>query len=501
VLTAVTNPQQPTQPLILDFNFNFSNTALGALVQVNPNFPPPPISFPGPAPLYYGSAWAWFYQRPDGQLDFEFFGSTFAPLGGALGGQLVRFPLPFAGGTLEFASIPARGLALHPHIYLSTSATAPAAAPAEAPEIPTNTVREYTCFTHNTSFGDVFTLNSPVLGGNATGRAQLLGRIQVQFGERAGNSVPIYVSAMIPGGYLAPMPRSPIESNSPGCIGSACEGFPSRLSPGPIGFNEFLHFPNTTYYLDDVFLLSDPFDLSVAALDVRTGAVLGQQLHRGFIGQNVFFALLRVEQRTPKASFQFRGPAVFQPTPAGQTVYRFDGNVHIPYPPGFLFPDPNLATGFPAGPGSALDPYFWVQAMDGGPPPPASYVKQGDVRDVTASNLERFSYRYSIPAEPHRGRAVFEYVNHSLQGSFRLLSLSAVRFGNTRTTRAGRRIYDVVTFAGFGTWSPKSGAPTVVPAAAQISTAAGAPYVGIQIAGGAISNVDTKPEDPAAAQP
>jgi hypothetical protein len=499
VVTAVTDPLQPN---VLSFNFNFFNTAILALIRVNPNFPVNiPISFPGPAPLYYGSAWAWFYQRPDGQLDFEFFGTTFAPLGGALGGQQVRFPLPFAGGTLEFASIPARGLALHPHIYLSTGAAAPGEAPAEAPEIPTNTVREYTCFSHNTSFGDVFSLNSPVLGGSATGRAQLLGRIQVQFGERAANSVPIYVSAMIPGGYLAPMPRSPIESDSPGCIGSACEGFPSRLSPGPIGFNEFLRFPNTTYYLDDVFLLSDPFDLSVAALDVRTGAVLGQQLHRGFIGQNVFFALLRVEPRTPKASFQFRGPAVFQATPSGQTVYRFDGNVHIPYPTTFLFPDPNLATGFPAGPGSALDPYFWVQAMDGGAPPPASFVKEGDVRDVTASNLERFSYRYSIPAEPHRRKAVFQYWNHTLGGSFRLLSLSWVRFGNARTGRDRRRTHDVVTFAGFGTWSPKSGAPTVVPAAAQISTAGGAPYVGIQIGGGAISNVDTKPEDPAAAAP
>ena len=483
VLTAVTNPDAPN---ILDFNFFFFNTALGALVQVNPNFPKQAISFPG----QYGSAWAAFVQRPDGQLDFEFFGTTFSPLGGALGGQQVRFPLPFAGGTLEFASIPARGLALHPHIYLSTRASAPGEAPAETPKIPLNTVREYTCFTHNTSFGDQFTLNSPVLGGHATGRAQLLGRILVQFGERAGNSVPIYVSAMIPGGYLAPMLPSPIS-----------EAFPGRLSPGPLGFNEFLRFPLRSYYLDDVYLLSDPFDLSVAAVDVRTGAILGQQLHRGFIGQNVFFALLRVEPRTPKESFQFRGPAIFQPTTAGQTVYRFDGQVHIPYPTGFLFPDPNLATGFPAGPGSALDPYFWVQAMDGGAPPPASFVKEGGERDKTASSLDRFSYHFAIPADPQRRKAVFEYVNHSQQGSFRLLSLSWVRFGNARTARARRRTYDVVTFAGFGTWSPSSGAPALVQAAVQISTAAGAPYVGIQIGGGSISNVDTKPENPADAQP
>jgi hypothetical protein len=493
VVTAVLDPQNPN---ILDFNFSFFNTALLALIRVNPNFPQAPIRFPGP----YGSAWAAFTQRPDGQLDFEFFGSTFSPLGGELGGQQVRFPLPFAGSTLEFASIPARGCALHPHIYLSTRAAAAGQGPAPPPEIPTNTVREYDCFTHNTSFGDQFTLASPVLGGDATGRAQLLGRILVQFGERAGHSVPIYVSAMIPGGYLAPMPVSPLSSNSPGCCGPACEGFPSRLSPGPLGFNEFLRFPLSTFYLDDVFLLSDPFDLSVAAVDVRTGAVLGQQLHRGFIGQNVFFALLRVEPRTPKASFQFRGPAVFERTEAGQTVYRFRGLVHIPYPPGFLFPYPNLATGFPAGPGSALDPYFWVQAMDGGSPPPASYVKQGGEREVLASNGDRFSYSYAIPAEPHHRAAVFEYTDHSQGGSFRLHSLAWVRFGNTRTSRPRQGRYEVVTFAGFGIWS-KAGVETSVPAAVQISTAADAPYVGIQIGGGAISNVDTKPEEASAAWP
>jgi hypothetical protein len=496
VLTVVTNPQDAN---ILDFNFSFFNTALGALIQVNPAFPKVPISFPGG----YGSAWARFVQGDDGRLDFEFFGTTFVP-SAAFGGEAVRFPLPFAGGTLEFASIPSRGLALHPRIHLSTCPSERGDTPRDGPEIPTNTVREYNCFTHNTSFGDKFTLTSPVLGGNAIGRAQLLGRMLVQFGERAGNSVPIYVSAMIAGGYLAPMPVSPISSNSPGCLGSACEGFPSRLSPGPLGFNEFLHFPRTSYYLDDVFLLSDPFDLSVAAVDVRTGAVLGQQLHSGFIGQNVFFALLRVEPRTPKASFQFRGPAVFQRTPAGQTVYRFNGNVHIPYPTGFLFPYPNLGTGFPAGPDSALDPYFWVQAMDGGASPPAAWVKQGGADDVLASNLQRFSYRFSIPAEPHRGKAVFEYVNHSLKASFRLRSLSWVRFGNARTARPRRGTYDVVTFAGFGTWQPNQGAESMVPmvpAAVQISTAAGAPYVGIQIGGGAISNVDTKPEQAADAEP
>ena len=203
---------------------------------------------------------------------------------------------------------------------------------------------------------------------------------------------------------------------------------------------------------------------------------------------------MRVEPRTPRESFQFRGPAIFQQAPQGQLVYRFEGTVDIPYPPGLLFPYPNLAVGFPAGPGSKLDPFFYVQAMDGGAAPPPGYVKQGGAGDVLASTGDRFSYRYAIPADPRRVPPMFEYTNHSQAGSFRLQGLTWVRFGNSRTARAGLGEYETVTFAGFGTWS-KSGVEVLRPASVQISTAAGAGYVGIQIQGGAISNVNTKPAD------
>jgi hypothetical protein len=468
----------------LDVSAAFLNTALLALIQVNPDFPQTPIRFPG----QYGSAWARFTQRADGKLDLELFGTTFLPLGSALGRNLVRFPLPFAGATQQFASIPARGTALHPRLHLSTRDPEPVESPADLPEIPTNTVREYTFFTHDSSFGDAFNLQGPFLGGPATGRSHLMGRLHVQFGERAGSSVPVYVSAMIPGGYLAPFPPSPLT-----------QAFPGRLSPGPLGFNEFLRFPLRTYYLDDVFLLSDPWDLSVAAVDVRTGATIGEQLHRAFIGQDLFFALVRVEPRTPGESFQFRGPAIFQPAPQGQTVYRFQGQVNIPYPPGFLFPEPNLATGFPAGPGSSLDPFFWIQALDGGCVS-SGYVKRGGESEVLASDGNLFSYRFAIPADAGRQPAVFEYDNLSQQGSFRLRGLTSVHFSNTRTARPRRGDFDTVTFAGFGVWS-KDGIEALRAATVQISTAAAAPYVGIQIEGGAVSNVNTKPKTLKDAQP
>jgi hypothetical protein len=74
---------------------NLFNSALFALVCVNPNFPTVPLSFPGA----YGSAFAQFEQRQDGKLDFTFAGRTFVPLGGG-----TFFPLNFGGPSREFAA-------------------------------------------------------------------------------------------------------------------------------------------------------------------------------------------------------------------------------------------------------------------------------------------------------------------------------------------------------------------------------------------------------------
>jgi hypothetical protein len=139
--------------------------------------------------------------------------------------------------------------------------------------------------------------------------------------------------------------------------------FPGRLYPGPIGFDEFLRFPLRTYSLDDLAIIDDPFDVSVGAVDLRTGRFINELLHRGFINQDLIFALLRVEPRTPGSSFLFRGPAVLENGPGNQPLFRFKGEVFIPYPEGFLFPTPNLTTGFPIGANSRLDPFLWLHAI------------------------------------------------------------------------------------------------------------------------------------------
>src|SRR5262249_44759936 len=139
--------------------------------------------------------------------------------------------------------------------------------------------------------------------------------------------------------------------------------FPGRLTPGPIGFYENLRFPLRTYSLNDLAIIDDPFDIATGAVDFRTGQAIHPVLHRGFINPDLIFALIRVEPRTPQNSFLFRGPAEFRSDHGGSPAYQYYGQVHIPYPPGFAFPDPNMATGFAIGGASALDPYLWLWAM------------------------------------------------------------------------------------------------------------------------------------------
>ncbi len=460
----------------LAYNVGFMNSALFGLISVNPNLPRSPIAFPG----QYGSAWAKFEQRPDGLLDFSFRGVTFLPFGPGFGGQPTRFPLPFAGPAMRFASIPAVGTALHPHLSLSTKAPEGEPCGEDCPDIPGNTIREFTAFTHNTAFGDAFALNVPELGGPGTGRSHLLGRVLIQFGEARDNSVPVAVSTLAPGGLLARPPDSPMAAM-----------FPGRLSIGLLGHDETLQFPQCAYNITKVCFVDDPFEFSIGSIDLTTGRLLGPLLFRGFIVQEMLMRLMVLEPRTPKSSFFFRGPAAFERDASGQTVFNFNGIVRVPYPEGFGFPQPDLETTFIVGPGSNLDPFVYIQAMDGQAAPPAG--KSGGARGVAASNGQTFAYSYAIPGSPANAPAAFEYVNETTGGVFTMTSLVWVSFLNAKRTAPGSAEPDAVSFTAIGTWSqdPQQ-APHI--AAVQISTAPDMPYVSIIVDGGMVSNVNTKPK-------
>jgi hypothetical protein len=454
---------------------SFSNSGLAAIAAMNPRFPNQAIRFPGS----YGSASAVFKQRPDGMLDFNFQGSTFIPLGQFIPpSEPFRFPLPFGGRSGEFASVPAQGTALHPNLHLSTESRVVGSPGREMP-IPTNTIHEYVVCTKQSSFGDVFTLHATDLG-VAHGRSHVQGRIQVQYGERFGDAVPVHIALLPPAGLFEDPSLQPLQGV-----------FPARLSRGLLGHNEFLQFPLRTYYLDNVYLLEDPFDLALGAVDVRTGDVIGDLVHRGFIGQDTFFALVRVEPRTPQSSFRFRGPASFRRGPLGQLVYQFDGQLTIPYPEGFLFPATDLATGVAVGADSKLDPFLEIVAVHADQNSKAG--KSGHAEGVISSIGARFSYEYSVGNDGRSHPARFRYSNDLKGANFELCpgGLSAVTFHQSGP--GGESRADTVTFTGFGTWSIGT-YRSLHQATVQVSTTPGAPYVSILIDGGRVSNVNTRPK-------
>jgi len=169
-------------------------------------------------------------------------------------------------------------------------------------------------------------------------------------------------------------------------------------------------------------------------------------------------------------------------------VFGFCGADRIPYPEGFGFPQPDLKSAFRVGPNSQLDPYIYLQAMEGLAPPASG--KSGSAQGVTASNHQTFSYSYAIPGDPVGKSAAFEYHNETTGGSFVMDTLVWVSFGNSN--RAGCADgCEFVTFTGVGRWNKDPSRPHL--ATVQISTAPELAYVSIQIDGGTTSNVNTKP--------
>jgi hypothetical protein len=465
--------------IVTNFHYRvgFFNTAIQALLTVNPKLPKAPMIFPGPPNA--GSTWAHFEQREDGLLDFTCGANTFMPLGIAWQGDLIRFPLPFSSPDVQCASIATRCLSLHPHIHLSTkNSTEPVTTP--APELPVNTVREFTTFVHNTSFGDVFGLNIDELGGEGTGRCHLMGRLKIQFGPRFGNSVSFALQLLPPGGLLAGYPE-PLSY------------LPTGVCRGMIGFNEQMRFPSgVTYNQSKLSSASDPFRIGVGAIDLRTGKVIGEFLQPGFVVQQLFVNLIDVERCTPADTFNYQGLAVFEAGAHGQIVFRWNGETFLPYPRGFHFPAPT-PDGHPAFVvvrESRLDPFVRLRAMAGGAPGRGLF--EGGEDRVRSSIGKEFSYRYSLPLDPTHAGARFEYTNHSEGGTFTLTTLSWFSPTYSRGSSAPAGETDVLTFGGFGRWSLDSELHQV---SVHISRADEARYVGIQVDGGITSNVNTKPTD------
>jgi hypothetical protein len=225
--------------------------------------------------------------------------------------------------------------------------------------------------------------------------------------------------------------------------------------------------------------------MSLGAIDLRTGQVIGELLHPGFVVQQLFVNLMAVEPCTPADTFNYQGPAVFEADVNGQTTFRFNGEVFLPYPRGFRFPapTPDGQPAFTVVRESRLDPFVRVRAMIGGDY--GEGVVAGGERKVRSSIGKEFSYKYSLPLDPTESGAKFEYTNHTEGGTFTLTSLAWFSPSYSRGSKAGPGKPDTLTFGGFGRWSEDSELHQI---SVHISTAEEAPYVGILVDGGVTTN-------------
>ena len=457
----------------LSYSVLVSNTFYTALQNANPKLVGNPFTFPG----LYGVAEAIFQPRPDGLLDFTFHGNTFLPLGPDIEGDPVRMPLPFCGPMIQCSSVEAQGTVLHPYIRISTVPINDPPCGANCPVIPTNTDMNFTSFSYSTTLGDDFNLNVPQQGGPGPARTQLQGRAKIQFGERTGDFVPFVISALPPEGLLAPLPSPAVPGFTFGMLGSA----------------EYIFFPKLTYFFNNPGTGDDPFNLSAGELNLKTGVAVGDFIFRSYFTQSIFIGLSKLNPGISPATEPFTGPLLFQKGINGETVLRFNGDIHLAFV-GFVFPAPDLTTGFITGPDSTLHLFYRIQAMHA--TDPASTVKTGSASNVVSSLGDTFSYNYSIPCNGTQGNATFTYTNNNASGkspgdgTFTMQSLGAVSCINSLTSRAAPGDYDTVSFAAFGTWSKDSN-PHI--ATVQISQSADFPYVHVLIDGGSVSQANTKP--------
>jgi hypothetical protein len=435
----------------------FSNSGLFAVGNANPKLAVPVIAFPG----VRGSAWANFAQRPDGLLDFYFRGSTFLPLGNDIEGDPVRFPLPLCDPTLHCASILARGTSLHPHLQLDTrdSLGYTPCAP-NCPDIPVNKTQIFTVNARYSAYGDDFDLNIPQLNGlhpaPGPGRSELQGRVQIQFGPKAGNGVPFVISALVPEGLFAEPPVSDL-------LGPGFRGF-------LVGANQQLHFPTGITYNQHKLLFADEvFNRASGVIDLASGQIVGEFVYPMFIDQSIIEALipdnngrvtkdpfLLVAQRPPQNATDSTY-AFFEKGLNGQTTLRLNLFHHRSFAT-YCFPLPSLLPNqcmiSPAG--GNLNIFGKIQAVHLADPANPGPAVLSDNRTFTSSVGETFSYNFSAPCNAVGRPVSFVYTNNDSSphgGTFTMTRAASVSCTNSAVSKAGPGGYDQIAITGFGKWS------------------------------------------------
>jgi hypothetical protein len=466
-------------PNTLLWSAYFSNSGLAAIGNVNPKLGVPVVAFPGAR----GYSWARFSQRPDGLLDFYYRGSTFLPLGNDIEGDPFRFPLPLCDSNLHCGSILARGTSLHPHLQLDTrdSLGYTPCAP-NCPDIPANKTQIFTVNARYTSFGDDFDLRIPELGGLGSGRSELQGRFQIQFGPQAGNSVGFQISALPPEGLFAEAPLNPLTG----------PGFRGFL----LGTNQQLHFPGGQVYdTHKLYFADEPFNRASGLIDLASGQIVGEFMYPIYIDQSLIEALvpdnngrvssdpfLLAAQGAPQNSGD-PNYAFFEKGLNGQTMLRLNLFHHRSFAT-YCFPMPSQLPGqcWNSPDGGNLNIFGKFQAVHLADPANPGAAVLSDNRTFTSSIGDTFSYTIFAPCDA-AGRSVsFVYTNGNSGpsgGTFTMTHPASVSCTNSRVSTAAPGSYDQIAITGFGKWSKDASDALPRFMAASISVDPANPYAAI----------------------
>ncbi|OFV98806.1 MAG: hypothetical protein A3F68_13450 [Acidobacteria bacterium RIFCSPLOWO2_12_FULL_54_10] len=457
----------------LDYRILVFNPFYTALGDVNPKLAAGAFQFPG----LLGYTRLQFTQRADGLLDVTFDAQTFLPLSNNIQGDPVRVPMPFCGPLMQCGSIQAPGSSIHPHIHFTTKPVSYPDCGTNCPQIPQNTIVELPLHSRNTTVGDTLNLNIQDLGGvSQNGFSHLQGRLHIQFGQESGGTIPFMAQLVPPASLLAKPPASPLADFG--------------ITIGPTGNDFLLKFPKQTYQIKDTVVVDDPFDISVGAIDAKTGKVVGGFLHRSFVSHNLLQTILTLNLgNLPIQSFAYWGSASFDKGRSGEMVFRFAGDYHFDLT-GIRFPSPDLtsAHAYLAGEGSTQDQILRLQGIAVPPATSTSgIVKSGSGSNVLSGFGERFTYIFSIPCNLPGQTGTFSYTNLALNGTFQMQNLAAVSCTRALESTA-LNDFDTINFTAFGTWSKDSN-PHL--ATVNIALTPGKEYVSIQLDGGLLSDVDT----------
>jgi hypothetical protein len=377
---------------VYDFHFNcrFRNTAIRALLELNPSLEEPPLLFPGLP--HGGHALAWFTLSEDGVLCFRLAAQLFLPLGAGTAEDPLTMPAS-ASQSSHQATFLARNSSLHPYIFLACRQRA-VSGPPQAPRKRQsqhqpgaiasilaehqNTTLRLICWPKESYFGDDFDMVSAELGGGARAQSPLFGSMDLQLGKIVDGFAPFRLT------FSSPSPAYEAK------FGSLLALLPPGTRPGLVGLSGDLAFPKQLYRQRNLSLNTDPYKVSIGIVEIDTGKIRSAVL-RKFLFQDLMLALLHIEPRTPSDSFAYSAEGAFQLVD-GHISLDLDGALVIPYPTGYRFPLPDGGATV-AEDGSQLTPFLRLVAIETAAFLPASLDGQlrfsGDehIRGYEASNI------------------------------------------------------------------------------------------------------------------